>query len=134
MSAGAVRLAVAQESDVTRVLLETNVTAKTLGFAAVETKMIATAASELARNILKYAGKGEITLREIDRHGRMGIEIKAVDRGPGIADIDQALSDHFSASGTLGLGLPGVKRMMDEFELKSVLDQGTTVTVRKWRS
>ena len=134
MTSGVVRLAITHEPDVTHALLEANVTVSGLGFSAVDRQMVATATSELARNILKYAGKGEITLQTIERHGRVGVEIKAIDRGPGIADVEQALADHYSTSGTLGLGLPGVKRMMDEFDVQSTVGQGTTVTFRKWRS
>ncbi len=94
--------------------------------------MIATAVSELARNILKYADSGEIRLRVVAKGFRRGIEVVAEDRGPGISNPDEALKDHFSSSGTLGLGLPGVKRMMDEFQLESAPQQGTRVTVRKW--
>ena len=94
--------------------------------------MIATTVSELARNILKYAGSGEICLRRVKKIGGRGIEIEATDRGPGIEDCDVAMQDHFSTSGTLGLGLPAVKRMMDEFSLESTPGEGTRVTARKW--
>ena len=92
--------------------------------------MIATSVSELARNILKYADSGEIRLRVVAKGMRRGIEVVAEDRGPGISNPDEALKDHFSSSGTLGLGLSGVKRMMDEFQLDSAPQQGTRVTVR----
>ena len=94
--------------------------------------MIATAVSELVRNILKYAGNGEIWLRRIKEPSRRGIEIEALDRGPGIADCEAAMLDHVSSGGTLGLGLPGVRRMMDEFSLESTPGEGTRVTARKW--
>lgn len=95
--------------------------------------MIATAVSELARNIVKYAGKGEIIIAPVQKGYRVGIEIIAQDRGPGMLNVEQAMTDHFSSGGTLGLGLPGVKRMMDEFEINSVLEQGTRVAIKKWR-
>ena len=94
--------------------------------------MIATAVSELARNILKYAVSGEIRLRQVDGPSGRGIEIEAVDRGPGIEDPEAAMRDHFSSGGTLGLGLPGVRRMMDEFSLESTPGEGTRVTAVKW--
>ena len=95
-------------------------------------QMIATAVSELANNIVKYAGRGEIQMDRIIAGSRIGIEVIAWDRGPGIEDIQKAMADHFSSGGTLGLGLPGVKRMMDEFELTSDPGKRTMVTIRKW--
>ena len=71
-------------------------------------------------------------MRRVKGMSGRGIEIEAVDRGPGIADCEAAMQDHFSSGGTLGLGLPGVKRMMDEFSLESTLGEGTRVTARKW--
>ena len=102
------------------------------GFDETPSRIIGTAVSELARNILKYAGSGEIWLRGVKEKGGRGIEIEAIDRGPGIADCEAAMNDHFSSGGTLGLGLPGVKRMMDEFSLESTPGEGTRVTARKW--
>ncbi len=103
-----------------------------LGYDENSALMISTAVSELARNILKYAGKGEITIETVDTDSRFGIEVIARDRGPGIPDVEQAITDHYSSGGTLGLGLPGVRRMMDEFEVSSEPDVGTQVVVRKW--
>lgn len=104
-----------------------------LRFSPVDATLIATAISELARNILAYARKGEITLRTVLASGRQGILIVASDDGPGIRDINQALRDGFSTSGSLGLGLPGVRRLMDEFEISSRPGRGTKVAVKKWR-
>jgi serine/threonine-protein kinase RsbT len=98
----------------------------------VPSRMIGTAVSELVRNILKYAGSGEIWLRRVKEPRRRGIEIEALDDGPGIEDIEAAMRDHASTGGTLGMGLPGVRRMMDEFSLDSSPGQGTRVTARKW--
>jgi serine/threonine-protein kinase RsbT len=120
------------EMDVRHSVLESTVYAREAGFDEAPSQMIATAVSELVRNILKYAGSGEIRLRRVKGVGRRGIEIEVVDRGPGIADCEAAMEDHFSSGGTLGLGLPGVKRMMDEFSLESTPGEGTRVTVRKW--
>jgi len=121
------------EPDVSQALLEARLFAKALEFTEVEIQMVATAVSELARNIIKYAGRGEVTFEQIKKGYNIGIEIVVRDRGPGIADIEQAITDHYSSSGTLGLGLPGVKRMMDDFEIQSIEGQGTTVLIRKWR-
>jgi serine/threonine-protein kinase RsbT len=104
-----------------------------LGFGDVATAEIMTTVSELGRNILKYATRGRIRLAGLEEGGRHGIEICALDEGPGIADVSQALRDHYSTGGSLGLGLPGVKRMMDDFELESRPSVGTRVRARKWR-
>lgn len=104
-----------------------------LEFSACDATLIATAISELARNIVTYAIEGEILLKAINGGARRGIEITARDAGPGIVDIEQALRDGFSTSGSLGLGLPGVRRLVDEFHIESKKNRGTTVTVRKWK-
>lgn len=104
-----------------------------LGFSSGDATLIATAISELARNIVAYAGKGRITLKVVNGLNRQGISVIASDEGPGIPDVRQALRDGFSTSGSLGLGLPGVRRLMDEFEITSQPGRGTTVVVKKWR-
>ena len=106
--------------------------AAALGFSSGDATLIATAISELARNIVRYAKSGEIRLTVINGSARQGIQLVAQDRGPGIPDIPQALRDGFSTSGSLGLGLPGVMRLMDEFEITSKRGKGTTVVMRKW--
>jgi serine/threonine-protein kinase RsbT len=103
-----------------------------LGFGATDLAIIATAISELARNIVLYARCGEIILRPT-RETPSGILVMASDHGPGIVDIAQALQTGHSTSGGLGVGLPGVKRLMDEFELVSEVGRGTTVIVKKWK-
>lgn len=120
------------DMDASRVVLESTLFARQAGMEETPSRMIATAVSELVRNILKYAGSGEIRLRQVIGNRGRAIEIEALDWGPGISDCDAAMGDHFSSSGTLGLGLPGVKRMMDEFSLESAPGEGTRVTVRKW--
>jgi serine/threonine-protein kinase RsbT len=120
------------ETDASRTVLESTLYSREAGFDETPSRMIATAVSELVRNILKYAGSGEIRLRRVKDFSRRGIEIEVVDQGPGIEDCEAAMRDHFSSSGTLGMGLPGVKRMMDEFSLESTPGEGTRVTVRKW--
>ena len=131
MSAG-LRLGIRTEMDATRAPLEATLYSRAAGIDETPSRLIATAVSELARNILKYARSGEIRLRQVQGGSGRGIEIEAMDRGPGIADPEAAMRDHFSSGGTLGLGLPGVKRMMDEFSLDSRPGEGTRVTAVKW--
>ena len=107
--------------------------AREVGFSTGNATLIATAISELARNIIQYAKRGEVRLQKIEGADRTGLVVTAFDRGPGIPDLGKALEDGFSTSGRLGLGLPGVRRLMDGFEITSVLGEGTTVTVTKWR-
>ena len=104
-----------------------------LGFSSGDATLIATAISELARNIVSYAGSGQIALKDLRGSTRVGITVTASDDGPGIPNVSQALRDGFSTSGSLGLGLPGVRRLMDEFEIDSKPGQGTKVVVKKWR-
>jgi serine/threonine-protein kinase RsbT len=103
------------------------------GFQTTDLAVIATAISELARNIVRYAVHGEVVLRILEVDGKRGIEVMATDDGPGIPDVTLAMQDGYSTSGGLGLGLPGTRRLMDEFELKSDFGKGTTVTVRRWK-
>lgn len=104
-----------------------------VGFSTGDATLIATSISELARNIVSYARRGEIALKIVRAANREGISIVASDSGPGIRDIRQAMTDGFSTSGSLGLGLPGVRRLMDEFEIASEPGRGTVVTVKKWK-
>ena len=103
-----------------------------LGFSPSQLTMIATAISELARNVMTYAGSGEVLLELCENGARRGILVIARDEGPGIADIELAMQDGFSTGRSLGLGLPGARRLMDEFEIVSEPGRGTTVTTRKW--
>ena len=103
------------------------------GFPTTDLAVIATAISELARNIVRYAVHGEVVLRILEANGKRGIEVMATDDGPGIADVALAMQDGYSTSGGLGLGLPGTRRLMDEFEVKSDFGKGTQVTVRRWK-
>jgi len=108
--------------------------AASLEFSATDQVLIATVISELARNILMYARQGEIVVDRIYDNGRKGLVVVARAHGPGIDDVGKALEIGYSTSGGLGLGLPGVRRLMDEFEISSRTNDGTTVTVRKWHS
>jgi anti-sigma regulatory factor (Ser/Thr protein kinase) len=104
-----------------------------IGFSRAEATLVATAISELARNILAYAGDGHIALRTV-RHGEMeGVAIVALDSGPGIVDVDAALQEGSSTTGGLGVGLPGARRLMDEFEIESEVGKGTRIEMTKWR-
>ena len=107
--------------------------AKDAGLASIAAQQLATVTSELARNILKYAGQGKIKFEKLEQKGREGIRLIASDNGPGIEDIDRAMAEHYSTGGTLGLGLSGAKRMMDEFTVTSQPGQGTRVEAVKWR-
>ncbi|MGG0658145.1 anti-sigma regulatory factor [Rummeliibacillus pycnus] len=106
--------------------------AKSIGFGMVNQARITTAISELARNIYLYAGKGKIVVTRVKEEIFDGICIVASDSGPGIADIQQVMQDGFSTSQGLGAGLPGVRRLMDEFEIETELKKGTIITIKKW--
>ena len=106
--------------------------AKELGFGTIDQARIATAISELARNVVLYAPEGMITIVVIDAGGRRGLEVVCEDNGPGIEDIELAMQDGYSTSGGFGKGLPGAKRLMDEFEIESIPGKGTRVVIRKW--
>ena len=104
-----------------------------IGFSTTDQTLVATAISEVARNIVVYAQRGEVALGRIEERGRLGIEVIARDHGPGIENLELAMRDGYSTKQSLGLGLPGAKRLMDEFHLASEMGRGTTVTMRKWR-
>jgi len=104
-----------------------------IGFSRSEQVLIATAISEAARNILQYAQRGEIVLEPLMDGDKEGILIIARDQGPGIKDIQLALEDGYSSSGGLGLGLPGIKRLVNEMDVRSVPGQGTILTLKKWK-
>lgn len=106
--------------------------AKQQGFGAIDQARIATAVGELARNIFTYAQTGTITIHGLDLGGKKGIEIVCEDHGPGIENIELAMQDGYSTSGGLGMGIPGARRLMNEFDIRSKLGMGTTVTCRKW--
>lgn len=106
--------------------------AAALGFESTDLTLLATAISEIARNITTYAGSGEVVLAVVRNGLRGGIKVIARDRGPGIADLDMALRDGYSSGRGLGLGLPGARRLMDEFEIDTEAGRGTTITMVKW--
>jgi serine/threonine-protein kinase RsbT len=128
-----IRVPILTDQDIVTARYKGRSLAASLNFSSGEATLIATAISELARNIVTYAKKGEIRLKVVNGGSRQGIQVIAHDDGPGIADIEQALRDGFSTSGSLGLGLPGVRRLVDEFRIDSKRNRGTTVTVTKWK-
>jgi serine/threonine-protein kinase RsbT len=103
-----------------------------LGFSLTDVTMIATAISEIARNITSYAGRGEVRVAVADREGRKALVVRAEDDGPGIADIERAMEDGYSTGRGLGLGLPGARRLMDRLVVESALGKGTVVEMWKW--
>ena len=133
MTAQTTRIAINTEMDIATAILQAGRMSEQIGFGPGDQSRIATAVSELARNIIKYAGTGHVVISPAERRGLLGIEIVAEDQGPGIADLERAMSDHYSSGGTLGPGLPGVRRLLDEFAVESAPGQGTRVTGRKWR-
>jgi serine/threonine-protein kinase RsbT len=136
MSAAApteIRVPVESDTDIVAARQKGRALATQLGFSSGDATIVATAISELARNIVLYAKRGEVVLSTMHRDSERGLAIIARDEGEGIPDIRQALQDGYSTSGRLGVGLPGVKRLMDEFEIESEVGKGTVVTVRKWK-
>lgn len=128
-----VRVRLDGDADLVTARAEARAMAERLGFPRPDPTLIATAISEIARNIIVHAGQGEIVLQPFEDANRYGIVVTALDRGPGIRDVEAAIRDDVSGRGGLGLGLPGARRLMDDFELQSSPDTGTTVTMRKWR-
>lgn len=126
------RVVVEADRDIVSARQQGRIMAAQLGFSPGTATLIATAISELARNILLYASRGEVTMRTIENNGSKGMTVEARDDGPGIPHPQRALEDGFSTSGRLGLGLPGVKRLMDEFRLETAPGRGTRILVHKW--
>ncbi len=126
---------IACEDDIVRARQQARDLARELGFGMVDQSRVATAVSELARNVVRYATDacGEARLRRLEQSGRVGLEIVVSDKGPGIADIERAMQAGFTSGTGLGMGLPGARRLMDEMDIRSEVNVGTTVTVRKWR-
>lgn len=127
-----VSISIASDADVVSARQRGRAMAAEIGCSSGSQTLIATAISEVARNILQYAKRGQIHLQVARKEGRRGIMVIAEDQGPGIPDISLALQDGYSTSGGLGLGLPGARRLMDEFEIVSEVGKGTTITMTKW--
>src|SRR5215208_5010562 len=127
-----VRVAIRTDADVVTARQEARTMGAGLGFSGTDVTLLATAISEVARNITTYAGEGEVVLRAIGDGGRQGIEVVASDDGPGIADVELAMQDGYTTGNGLGLGVPGTRRLVDEFELRSQPGSGTLVRLVKW--
>jgi RNA polymerase sigma factor (sigma-70 family) len=129
---GVVRVPVSRDADVVTARQQGREVAASAGFSMSEQTLIATAISEISRNVVKFADRGEVTVSLLSEDGRRGISVVVRDVGPGIANLEEAMQDGYTTYHGLGLGLPGAKRLMDRFHLTSVLGEGTTVTMEKW--
>jgi serine/threonine-protein kinase RsbT len=127
-----IRITIESDDDVLNARQKGRALAARLGFSSVDLTLIVTAISEIARNIASYAQQGEMVLRHVQQGPQIGIVVIACDQGPGIPDLDIAMQDGYSTSGSLGLGLPGARRLMDDFEIVSRAGKGTCVTMKKW--
>ena len=125
-------LQIRAENDIVAARRAIREAATQLGFGPTEVTRLVTAASELARNVYKYAGEGVMRWTHIESGARGGLEIQFVDQGPGIPDTSLAMQEGYSTGGGLGLGLPGTKRLVDEMEIESAAGEGTNVTLKKW--
>jgi serine/threonine-protein kinase RsbT len=127
------RIAIESDSDVVVARQRARELAAELELTSTDQTLLATAISEVARNITTYAKRGEVLLSIVrDDGGREGIRVVARDEGPGIEDVELALQDGYTSGGGLGLGLPGARRLVDEFDIESAPSEGTTVTLVKW--
>jgi serine/threonine-protein kinase RsbT len=129
---GEVRIPISRDADIVAARQAARELAATAGLVGTDLTLVATAVSEVARNIVRFTSGGEVTVAVVEQDGRRGVQVVARDRGPGIPDVEQALTDGFSTYAGLGLGLPGARRLMDEFAVVSEPEQGTTVTMTKW--
>ncbi len=121
------------DEDVVRLRKQVREDLIALGFSLIEQTKMVTAASELARNTLRYGGGGEAHIDQVAADGRRGLSLSFIDQGPGIEDIGLALTDGYTSGGGLGLGLSGAKRLADEFAIDTAPGRGTTVTIAKWK-
>jgi len=128
-----VRVRIGADEDLVSARAQARALADQLGFSRTDATLIATAISEIARNIVVHVGQGEIVLRAMEDDRRRGLAVIAEDAGPGIRDVQEALRDGYAGRAGLGLGLPGARRLMDEFDIDSEVGRGTTVTMTKWR-
>lgn len=128
-------LEIGGEDDIVLARQQAREAARRLGFGMVDQSRIATAVSELTRNVVRYAtdGQGRVRIGSLSSARGQGIEIEVSDRGPGIADVEEAMRAGFTSGPGLGLGLPGTRRLMDEMLIDSSLGSGTVITIRKWR-
>ncbi len=127
-----IRIEVRSDSDIVAARRAARRLAEEIGLSSTDMTLVATAVSEVARNMIVHADHGEITLTRMQDEDRAGILVVATDEGPGIGDIGLAMQDSFTTGKGMGLGLPGARRLMDEFDITSRVGEGTTVTMRKW--
>jgi serine/threonine-protein kinase RsbT len=127
-----IHVPISSDADIVIARQQGRALAERIGFTGSSLAVVATAISEVARNIIEYAKRGEIVLKGVNQGGRQGLTVMARDQGPGIPDIALAMQDGYSTAKGLGLGLPGARRLMDEFEIISKVGRGTTVTMKKW--
>ena len=127
-----VRVRITTDDDIVTARQEGRRLSSTLGFSSTDLTLIATAISEVARNIRLYAEQGDVQLKLVRERDREGIVVVARDKGPGIKDVELAMQDGYSSGGSSGLGLPGARRLMDDFEIRSRPGKGVTVTMKKW--
>ena len=132
MASDEVRVRIATDDDIVTARQEGRRLSSELGFSNTDLTLIATAISEVARNIRLYAEQGDVQLQLVRERGREGILVVARDKGPGILDVERAMQDGYSSGGGSGLGLPGARRLMDEFEIRSKPGKGVTVRMKKW--
>jgi serine/threonine-protein kinase RsbT len=127
------RIAIESDADVVTARQRARALAVELEMPSTDQTLLATAISEIARNITAYAERGEVVIERVrDRNGREGVRVVARDEGPGIADLEMALTDGYTTGGGLGLGLPGARRLVDDFDIETAPGKGTTVTLIKW--
>jgi serine/threonine-protein kinase RsbT len=126
-------ISITSDDDIVPARAEGRALAEQLGFSRIDATLIATAISEIARNIVVHVGRGEIVMRPVYNDSRYGLVVVARDEGVGIRDIEAALEHGYASRGGLGIGLPGARRLMDEFEIETERDKGTIVTMTKWR-
>lgn len=130
---GIVRAPLVTDEDVVRLRKMVRDDMVTLKFSLTDQTKMVTAASELARNVLRYGGGGHAQLEQLTRNGVHGVRATFIDSGPGIVDLDLALTDGYTTGGGMGLGLSGARRLADEFDIDSAPGKGTTVTITKWK-
>lgn len=126
------RFSIRHEADILLARKAARALAMRLRFSETDLVLIATAISEIARNMLTYATRGDLTFEEASDASRRGIVVTATDEGPGIPDVERAMEDGYSTGNGLGLGLPGARRLMDEFSIESKVGAGTTIVMKKW--
>jgi serine/threonine-protein kinase RsbT len=128
------RVAISSDNDIVNARAQARDMSISLGFSSTDATLVATAISEVARNLVVHAGGGELAMTAVSDGGlKVGLTVEATDSGPGIRDVEAALGSRYTGRGGLGLGLPGARRLMDEFSVESSAESGTVVRMTKWR-